>query len=127
MAWSTSIVAPPDGLISDYMASLRKVQERGESIYFPGHGNVIRNVPLVLRAYVRHRQAIEASIRQRLAGGVMTIPALVRSIYGNIDVQLANALCLSLLAHAEDLVARRVVISEGPPTMSRQYRLAQPA
>lgn len=124
MAWSTSIVAPPDGLLSDYMASLRKLQKRSESIYFPGHGNIIRNVPFMLRAYVRHRQAIDASIRQRLSGGAMTIPSLVGAIYGNVDVQFANALCLSLLAHVEDLRSRQVVIGEGPPTMARLYRLA---
>src|ERR1019366_9591169 len=41
MAWSTSIVAPPDGAMSDYMASLEKLARRSERIYFPGHGPAI--------------------------------------------------------------------------------------
>lgn len=124
MAWSTSIVAPPDGLLSDYMASLHKLQQRDETVYFPGHGNPVRNVPLALRTYIRHRQGIDASICKRLADGPMTIPALVRAIYGDIGEQLANALCLSLLAHVHDLIARQLVIADGPTTMARLYRLA---
>lgn len=124
MAWSTSIVAPPDGLLSDYMASLWKLQERDETVYFPGHGNPVRNVPLALRTYIRHRQGIDASICKRLSDGPMTIPALVRAIYGDLDAKLAGALCLSLLAHVEDLMARQNVIAEGPSTMARLYRLA---
>ena len=38
MAWSTTVVAPPDGSMSDYMASLEKLRGRGEEIYWPGHG-----------------------------------------------------------------------------------------
>ncbi len=124
MAWSTSIVAPPDGLLSDYMASLHKLQQRSETVYFPGHGNAIRNVPLALRTYIRHRQGIDTSICKRLADGPMTVPALVRAIYGDVDKRLAGALCLSLLAHTQDLVARQVITAEGPPTMAREYRLA---
>jgi glyoxylase-like metal-dependent hydrolase (beta-lactamase superfamily II) len=125
MAWSASIVAPPDGLISDYMSSLRRLQDRPESTYFPGHGAVIRNVPVLLRAYIRHRQRLEASITQRLSGSGIGIPALVSSIYGNIDSQLANILYFSVLAHLDDLADRGLVVTEGPPTRERQYRLAQ--
>src|ERR1700684_3794761 len=38
MAWSTTIVAPPDGAMSDYMASLENLARRSEPIYLPGHG-----------------------------------------------------------------------------------------
>jgi glyoxylase-like metal-dependent hydrolase (beta-lactamase superfamily II) len=45
MAWSTPVVAPPDGAMSDYMASLEKLLHRPETIYFPGHGGAVRDAP----------------------------------------------------------------------------------
>jgi glyoxylase-like metal-dependent hydrolase (beta-lactamase superfamily II) len=33
MGWATSIVAPPDGAMSDYMASLQKLAKRNEAVY----------------------------------------------------------------------------------------------
>jgi glyoxylase-like metal-dependent hydrolase (beta-lactamase superfamily II) len=43
MGWATSIVAPPDGAMSDYMASLHKLAKRREMVYFPGHGPSIHD------------------------------------------------------------------------------------
>src|SRR5271157_683254 len=45
MGWSTSIVAPPDGAMSDYMASLEKLARRAEPVYLPGHGDVVKDAP----------------------------------------------------------------------------------
>jgi glyoxylase-like metal-dependent hydrolase (beta-lactamase superfamily II) len=124
MAWSTSIVAPPDGAMSDYMASLEKLKARGETIYFPGHGTAIHGAPAFVRHYIRHRQGREASIVHRLAKGESDIPTLVRAIYIGIDPRLVKAAGLSVLAHLEDLVARGVVATEGQPSIAGSYRLA---
>ncbi len=45
MAWSTPVVAPPDGAMGDYMASLEKLLHRSETTYFPGHGGAVRDAP----------------------------------------------------------------------------------
>ena len=45
MGWSTSIVAPPDGSMVDYMASLEKLTRRDEELYFSGHGPEIPEAP----------------------------------------------------------------------------------
>ena len=45
MAWSTTIVAPPDGAMSDYMASLQKLARRAEPLYLSGHGAPVRQAP----------------------------------------------------------------------------------
>ena len=124
MGWSTSIVAPPDGAMSDYMASLEKLKARGETIYFPGHGNAIKEAPAFVRHYIRHRQSREASILHRLAKGETDIPTLVRAIYIGIDPRLVKAAALSVLAHLEDLVARGLVATEGQPSIAGSYRLA---
>lgn len=123
MGWATSIVAPPDGAMSDYMASLDKLARRSEMIYLPGHGNAIRNAPAFVQHYIRHRQSREASILHRLGKGAADIPTLVRAIYIGLDPRLAGAAGLSTLAHLEDLVARGRVATDGTPSISGTYRL----
>jgi glyoxylase-like metal-dependent hydrolase (beta-lactamase superfamily II) len=123
MAWSTSIVAPPDGAMSDYMVSLEKLARRAESTYFPGHGGAVRDAQHYVQSYIRHRQGREASILHRLGKGSADIPTLVRAIYIGIDPRLVGAAGLSVLAHLEDLVARGIVVTEGPPSIAGTYRL----
>ncbi|MGA8887812.1 MAG: MBL fold metallo-hydrolase, partial [Pseudolabrys sp.] len=62
MAWATSIVAPPDGAMSDYMDSLAKLARRKETTYFPGHGPAIGDAPRFVNYYILHRKARESSI-----------------------------------------------------------------
>jgi glyoxylase-like metal-dependent hydrolase (beta-lactamase superfamily II) len=123
MAWSTSIVAPPDGAMSDYMASLKKLAQRSEPLYLPGHGGPVRDAPRFVRSYIRHREGREESILRRLAKGPADIPTLVRAIYIGIDSRLVGAAALSVLAHLEDLVARGVVGTDGVPSIGGTYRL----
>ncbi len=125
MGWSTSIVAPPDGAMSDYMASLQKLAGRREGVYLPGHGDVIREAPRFVQSYIRHRQGREASILHRLGKGAADIPTLVRAIYIGLDSRLVRAAGLSVLAHLEDLVARGVVATDGAPSVEGVYRLVR--
>jgi glyoxylase-like metal-dependent hydrolase (beta-lactamase superfamily II) len=125
MAWSTPIVAPPDGAMSDYMASLDKLALRPEPIYLPGHGGPVREAPRFVRYYIRHRQAREASILRRLAKGEADIPAIVRAIYIGLDSRLIKAAGLSVLAHLEDLVTRGLVATDGQPALDGRYRLSR--
>jgi glyoxylase-like metal-dependent hydrolase (beta-lactamase superfamily II) len=124
MGWSTTIVAPPDGAMSDYMDSLRKLARREERVYFPGHGGAVKDAPRFVEHLIRHRQGREASIMNRLAKGATDIPTLVRAIYIGIDPRLARGAGLSVLAHLEDLVARGVVATDEPPSIEGSYRLA---
>jgi glyoxylase-like metal-dependent hydrolase (beta-lactamase superfamily II) len=126
MGWSTSIVAPPDGAMSDYMASLDRLAARPETTYLAGHGDVIRDAPVFVAHYIRHRHGREASILRRLEKGDADIPTLVRAIYIGLDPRLAGAAGLSTLAHLEDLVARGLVTTDGPPSILGRYRLATP-
>jgi len=125
MAWSTSIVAPPDGAMSEYMASLEKLARRSEPAYLPGHGGPVRDAPRFVEAYIRHRQGREVSILRRLGKGATDIPTLVRAIYIGLDPRLIGAAALSVLAHLEDLVARGVVATEGTPSIGGTYRLTE--
>jgi len=125
MGWSTSIVAPPDGSMIDYMASLNRLAQRDEDLYFSGHGPEIPQGPKFVRFLTRHRQAREASILHRLAKGEADIPTLVRAIYIGIDPRLTGAAGYSVLAHLEDLVARKVVATDGDPVIGGTYRMSE--
>lgn len=124
MAWATSIVAPPDGAMGSYMASLDKLRARTEGVYWPGHGGPVREPQRFVRALIHHRRAREASILQRLAAGDRTIPDIVRAIYGGLQPALVGAAGLSVMAHLEDLVGRGVVATGGAPALDGTYRLA---
>jgi glyoxylase-like metal-dependent hydrolase (beta-lactamase superfamily II) len=124
MGWSTTIVAPPDGAMSDYMASLHKLTARSEPLYLPGHGNPVRNAPRFVRHLIEHRQGREASILHRLGKGAADIPTIVKAVYIGLDPRLTGAAGLSTLAQLEELCARGVVVTDGPPSIGGTYRLA---
>jgi hydroxyacylglutathione hydrolase len=124
MAWATSIVAPPDGAMSDYMASLAKLARRNERIYFPGHGPAINDAGRFVNYFILHRKAREASILHQLANGAADIPSIVRASYIGLDPRLTGAAGLSVLSHLEDLVTRGVVQTDGAPAIDGDYRLA---
>jgi glyoxylase-like metal-dependent hydrolase (beta-lactamase superfamily II) len=117
MAWATTIVAPPDGAMSDYMASLDKLMERDDTLYLPGHGGPVRQPPAFLRGLKTHRKMRERAILERLRSGDRTIPEMVAAIYRDTDPRLHNAAGLSVLAHLEDMVARGLVEAEGEPSI----------
>lgn len=123
MAWATTVVAPPDGSMSDYMESLRRLQARPEALYLPGHGGPVREGPAFVGRYIRHRVARETAILRALSRGPMSIPEIVRAIYIGLDPRLAGAAGLSTLAHLEDLVGRGEVLTEGPATLDGTFTL----
>jgi glyoxylase-like metal-dependent hydrolase (beta-lactamase superfamily II) len=124
MAWSTSIVAPPDGAMRDYVASLHKIGRRAENVYLPGHGGLVRDAPSFVQHYIRHREGREASILRRLAKGPADIASIVRAVYIGIDPRLVGAASLSVLAHLEDLVDRGMVSTDGVPAIDGTYQRA---
>lgn len=124
MAWSTTIVAPPDGRMSDYMASLDKLAKRAERIFYPGHGAPVNQPQRYCRALAHHRRIREQSIIEGLTAKPDTIPGLVERIYVGLDARLKNAAALSVLAHMEDLVARGIIDAGGPATLQARYQKA---
>lgn len=122
MAWSTSIVAPPDGSMGDYMASLDKLRERNEEIFWPGHGGPVREPQRWMRALAHHRRQREASILARVEAGDTTVSQIVAKVYENLNPALVGAASLSTLAHLEDLVARGLVALDGELGLAARFR-----
>ena len=125
MAWATSFIGPPDGSMSAFMASLDKLRGRDEALYWPGHGGPVREPRRFVRALSHHRRQREVSILNRLAAGDRTVRTIVPAIYQGLKPALLGAAGLSVFAHLEDLVARGLVETDGPPTLAGEYRVAQ--
>lgn len=104
MGWSTTVVAPPDGAMTDYMASLVRLLDRPERLMLPGHGGVVTEPQRLIRATLNHRRMREAAVLARLRGGDATIPALVDALYAGLAPALRNAAALTILAHLEALM-----------------------
>ncbi len=121
MGWATSIVAPPDGSMSDYMQSLETLLHRDDDVYFPGHGARVSEPAKFVRGLKAHRKMRERAVLQRVLSGDRTIPAMVQKIYRDTDPRLHGAAGLSVLAHLEDLVTRGVVSTDGAPAIDGIY------
>ena len=124
MAWATSIVAPPDGSMADYMLSLDRIRREPQTVYHPGHGGRLENARAFVRALKAHRLMREAAVLEQVRMGHDTIPEMVADIYATTDKRLHGAAGLSVMAHLEDLCARGQVETDGPPTLDARYRLA---
>ena len=124
MAWATSIVAPPDGSMSDYMASLEKLLARDDDVYLPGHGGAVTKPAAFVRGLRAHRKMRERAVFQRIMQGDRTIGDMVKAIYRDTDPRLHGAAALSVLAHLEDLVGRGEIVTEGDPSLDNIYQPA---
>lgn len=124
MAWSTSVVAPPDGSMRDYLASLEKVARRSEAIFWPGHGGPVREPQRYVRGLISHRRQREAAILTRLQAGEASVPEIVDRVYPGLAPALIGAAALSTLAHLEHLAERGLVRANGPIAPASRFRLA---
>lgn len=109
MAWATSVIAPPDGNMGQYLASLRLLLEREDELYHPAHGPSSPEPKSLVRAYLVHRKMREDAILARLRAGDRTVEEIVKANYADIDPRLHIAAGLSTLAHIKHLIERGLV------------------
>lgn len=121
MAWATTIVAPPDGAMSDYMASLERLLERDDRLFLPGHGGPVNDPAAFMRGLRTHRRMREKAVLTRIKAGDRTIAEMVKVIYRSTDPRLHGAAALSVLAHIEDLIEKGLVETDGPPWLTGIY------
>jgi glyoxylase-like metal-dependent hydrolase (beta-lactamase superfamily II) len=121
MAWNTTLVAPPEGAMADYIRSLQLLLKRGETVYLPGHGGRLEEPRRTVKAYLLHRRWREQSILAAIRTGSETVETIVPTVYPAIDESLSTAAGLSVLAHVEHLIARGLVTCDGTPTWDRRF------
>jgi glyoxylase-like metal-dependent hydrolase (beta-lactamase superfamily II) len=118
MAWSTSLVSPPDGDMGAYMASLHKLAKRTWRRFLPGHGEAVEDPAARLEALIAHRVGREASVLAALAQGPATASALTKTIYTDLAPTLHGAAMRNVLAHLIDLQSRGKVARTGTGPLS---------
>src|SRR6267378_2686664 len=125
MGWSTSVIAPPDGDMAAYMASLDKLLGRRDAVYWPSHGPAITEPQTHVRAFIAHRRERESGILDCLSAGVGDIGEIIDRLYVGLQPGLRRAAGRSVHAHLIDLVGRGIVASDGPPNFDTRYRCAR--
>lgn len=124
MGWSTTVITPPDGDMTDYLASLEAIRARGFDVLWPTHGPPIREVDAFIRAYAEHRQERLDQITEALKAGPARIRDLVPHLYADVDPRLHPAAARSMLAGMLHLVRQGVLATDGAPGPDSVYRLA---
>lgn len=112
MGWAPSLVSPPDGDMSAYMASLARLADLGARAFHSGHGEPITDPAARIAELVAHRKAREAAILAQLAIGPATIGTLTSRIYTDLAPALQKAAARNVFAHLVDLHTRQVVLAE---------------
>lgn len=126
MAWNTTVVAPPEGRMADYLASLRLLLERPQSIYLPGHGGRIEEGQRMVKAYLLHRRWREQAIVAAIKDGRRTVREIAALIYDSLAPELHNAALLSVLAHVEHLIEREIIVGDGALSFDQRLSPAAP-
>ncbi len=124
MGWATTLVSPPDGDLTAFMASLERLLEREERMYLPGHGGPVRETERLVRHIIDHRRMRERQILEALAAGPASAAELARRIYTDVDPRLLPMAARNVLAHLLDLEARGLAQAPGGTGADAAFALA---
>jgi glyoxylase-like metal-dependent hydrolase (beta-lactamase superfamily II) len=127
MGWASSLVSPPDGDLTDFMASCRKMQRLDAAVYHAGHGAPITDPAARLNWLIRHRQSREAAILLHLGHGPATAQTLTTAIYTDTPPALLPAATRNVLAHLIDLHGKNKVSIDQGITAHAQFSLKRAA
>ncbi|MBR9841862.1 MAG: MBL fold metallo-hydrolase [Rhodobacteraceae bacterium] len=114
MGWASSLVSPPDGDLTDFMASCRRLAARDWRVFHSGHGAPIETPAERLAWLMAHRDMREAEILAALETGPACAYDLARRIYTETPTALMGAATRNVFAHLVDLIGKNCVESQGP-------------
>ncbi len=122
MGWASTMVSPPDGDLSDFLDSCRKLQSQKWRVFYPGHGAPIRKPNQRLEWLINHRLARESQILQNLRISPNTPKGLAEAIYTDTPYSLLGAASRNVFAHLIDLHSRNELTCDGPPRFDKLYK-----
>lgn len=125
MGWSTTVIVPPEGSMSDYMNSLDLLLQADDEIFYPTHGPPIRDPNPFVRAYRAHRIEREEQILDCLKAGMKTVSEIVSTVYRDTDRSLHAAAARSSLAALIKLWEEKKVHCDTEPKLNANYRLGE--
>jgi glyoxylase-like metal-dependent hydrolase (beta-lactamase superfamily II) len=108
----TVVILPPEGNISDYLASLRRLLALDLALILPAHGPVVTGPHAKLQEYIDHRMLRERQILEALQAGVERIPEMVKRIYADVDPRLHAFAGESVRAHLLKLESEGLVLQQ---------------
>ena len=122
MGWSTTIIPPPDGNMTDYLASLRLLADSpGDRAYWPTHGPPVTEPQALVEALYAHRLDRERQILECLATGPQTIAEMVGAMYADVASELHEPAARSVLAHLIAMVGKGRVGTDGEAPAEAVY------
>lgn len=124
MGWASSLVSPPDGDLTDFMASCRRLEKLQARCIYPGHGDPVADPGARIGWLIAHRQMREAQIRTALSDGPANADMLAARLYTDIPARMLPAASRNVLAHLIDLYQKREVSCLGELTDASMFRLA---
>lgn len=126
MGWSTSLVSPPDGDMTAFMASVARLGSlENKYVFYPGHGDPLHDPANRCAELISHRKGREAQILQALRDRApATADQLARQIYTDVAPALLPAAARNVLAHLIDLSERGHIRGDGPITEHTAFALA---
>ena len=116
MGWATSLVSPPDGDLTAFMASLRQLASGAWRVFYPGHGAPVDDPLARIEGLLAHRMSREAQICAALETAPSDAAHLARHIYTDTPQALLPAAERNVLAHLLDLLGKSRVTALGPLT-----------
>ncbi|WP_195819112.1 MBL fold metallo-hydrolase [Roseobacter sp. MH60115] len=123
MGWASSLVSPPDGDLTDFMASCRRLQKTEWRRFYPGHGDPVDAPRARLDWLIAHRMTREKAILEALEAGPADALSLARIIYGDTPAGLMSAASRNVLAHLIDLIGKNKVAPKAPLRADTRFYL----
>ena len=111
MGWASTLVSPPDGDMTDYMASLARLRAGAWRRLLPGHGDPVDAPSHRIDALIAHRRMREAAILSHFAHGPTGLSELAARIYSDTPPGLMAAARRNTLAHLIDLHGRNLIVA----------------
>jgi glyoxylase-like metal-dependent hydrolase (beta-lactamase superfamily II) len=124
MAWSTSVISPPDGDMQRYMESLDLLLERDDALYWPTHGPAVLDPHAHVRAFIAHRREREQQIIACVENGTTRIRDMVPQMYADLPEFMYPAAARSVLAAVVYLVQRGELHTDGEVNVDASYELS---
>ncbi len=123
MGWSTSVVSPPDGNMTQYLASLEKLLDYDHEKYWPTHGPSIDDPHPFVKGLIEHRHDRMNQIRDCLNSGPMKIADMVKKMYTDVPENLHPAAARSVYSHIIMMVETGEVACDGNMEATDTYNL----
>ncbi len=99
----STVVAHPDGVLADYLDSLRRLGELGPLTVLPGHGPELPDAGAAAERSLRHRDSRLDQVRAALRAGASTPQQVLELVYADVDRGLWPAALLSVRAQLDHL------------------------